>query len=325
MKKIHLIKKSLTLLMISTFVLVLTNCTTDTEANSKKNSISKIIQETATLSILNEALLKTDLVSTLDNEGSYTIFAPTNDAFTSFLTANNYSNIDAIATADLKQLLLNHVINTKYTTTTLPIDGYLKSLGKGTASSENTLSMYVNKTIVSSVTTVKLNGVSNITSSNILASNGILHVVDGVIGLPTIVTHVSANSNFSKLVSLLANNPSSGFIATLSGTANAPFTVFAPKNGAFTNAGITDPNLIPASVLETTLKYHIVVGQNRLNSSLINTNVIPTFASQNIIIVESNGVKKIKDANNILSPIVITDIQCKNGVIHTINGVLKPL
>ena len=273
MKKIRSIKKSFGLLMIFSFVLALSSCTTDPDANAKKNSISKIISETATLSSLNAALIKTDLVNTLDSQGPYTIFAPTNDAFSAYLTANGYANLDEVPTADLKQLLLNHVIDAKYTTTTLPLDGYLKSLAKGAASTENTLSLYVKKTIVSSVTSVKINGVSNITSSNILANNGVLNVVDAVIGLPTVVTHASANANFSSLVAALSFNPASGFVSTLSGTANAPFTVFAPTNGAFT-AFLTANNYaglsnIPAPALETTLKYHVVVGQNRLNATLL--------------------------------------------------------
>jgi uncharacterized surface protein with fasciclin (FAS1) repeats len=62
-----------------------------------------------------------------------------------------------------------------------------------------------------------------------MALNGVIHIVEQVIGLPTIVTH-ALNSNFTTLVGLLDKQ---GLVPTLGGTASSPFTVFAPSNGAF--------------------------------------------------------------------------------------------
>jgi hypothetical protein len=50
---------------------------------------------------------------------------------------------------------------------------------------------------------VMLNGVATVTTADIIASNGVVHVVDKVIGLPTIVTHALANPNFTSLVGAL--------------------------------------------------------------------------------------------------------------------------
>jgi uncharacterized surface protein with fasciclin (FAS1) repeats len=76
---------------------------------------------------------------------------------------------------------------------------------------------------------VMLNGVATVTTADIIASNGVVHVVDKVIGLPTIVTH--ALSNFT-LVGALTGAGQPDFVTILSGT--GPFTVFVPTNAAFT-------------------------------------------------------------------------------------------
>jgi uncharacterized surface protein with fasciclin (FAS1) repeats len=77
---------------------------------------------------------------------------------------------------------------------------------------------------------VMLNGVATVTTADIIASNGVVHVVDKVIGLPTIVTHALANPNFTSLVGALTGAGQPDFVTILSGT--GPFTVFVPTNAA---------------------------------------------------------------------------------------------
>jgi uncharacterized surface protein with fasciclin (FAS1) repeats len=67
---------------------------------------------------------------------------------------------------------------------------------------------------------VMLNGVATVTTADIIASNGVVHVVDKVIGLPTIVTH-ALNPNFTSLVGALTGAGQPDFVTILSGT---PFT-----------------------------------------------------------------------------------------------------
>lgn len=322
--KIVPIKQLLSLLFLTSFLFLFTNCSVDENANSKKDSIATIVSNNADLTILKAALIKTDLTNTLNEEADYTFFAPTNEAFESFLNTNGFSDIQAVPTPILKEILLNHVINIRYTVLNLPLNGYVKTLAVGNASTTNTLSMYVKKL----GTDVKLNGVSDIIRPNLLASNGIMHIVDGVIGLPTITTHAIANGNLTSLVSALAYNPSSNFINTLSGTPNSPFTVLAPTNGAFTafliEKGYAQLSDIPANVLEKTLKYHVVTNDNILADELSNNQLIATTAGQNLTVNFANGIIKFKDVNNRVGTTLNLDIQCSNGVIHTIDKVMFP-
>lgn len=317
-------KKSLKIIGLL-FFSILFSCNDDddtiTPIINQQQSVSSIASSNPNFSILVSALNRTDLTATLNGSGNFTVFAPTNEAFNTFLSANGFSSIDAVPIPLLKEILLNHVVNDELFANELST-GYVKTLGKGSASTINTLSMYVDTS-----NGVKLNGVSTVTAADIDASNGVIHQVNAVIGLPTVVTHATANSNFTSLVAALTRNDMPNFVGILSGTESSPFTVFAPTNAAFssllTEFSWATLNDVPASVLENTLKYHVVTGANVLSSNLTNNMSVTTFQGQNFTISLTNG-PKITDANNRMSNIVATDVQCANGVIHVIDKVVVP-
>jgi uncharacterized surface protein with fasciclin (FAS1) repeats len=306
--------------LLLTFGISCDNDDDNTATPAADNTITGIASSNADFTILVEALTKADLATTLKGAGPYTVFAPTNAAFTAFLKTTPYTSIKDVPTAALTQILLNHVVSGKVKSTDLST-GYVKTLAKGSASTTNTLSMYVN---ISSG--VKLNGVSKVVTPDIMASNGVIHVVDAVIGLPTIVDHAAANPNFTTLVAALTYNPASGFAGILSGTASSPFTVFAPTNDAFgaflTETGYSGLAAIPANVLEKTLKYHVVAGANVQSSQLTNDQVVATFSGQNVTVKFTPT--RLLDVSGRNCNIVATDVQCSNGIIHVLDKVLLP-
>ena len=318
------ISKVIKLSVLAIIASVSFSCSDDdnTTSSPTNNSISGIASRTPDLSLLVDALNRADLVQRLDQSGSYTVFAPTNAAFTTFLSDNGYASLNEVPVNALKEILLNHVISGALNSSSLST-GYVKTLAKGSASTTNTLSMYVNTT-----SGVKLNGISNVTTPNITASNGVIHIVDAVIGLPTVVTHALANPNFSILVSALTRADQPDFAGILSGTTNSPFTVFAPTNTAFgsllTELGATSLNDISQNTLENTLKYHVVAGANVLSASLTNNQSVTTFQGGNFTITTMGGAK-ITDANNRVSNIIAVDVQASNGVIHVLDKVILPV
>lgn len=320
-------------LAVAFLAITVFSCSEDDEP-TMDNSITAIASRASDLSLLVQALVKTDLAETL-RSGSYTVFAPTDAAFESVgYTTTVIANLDAAGTATLKEILLNHVVAGSFQASQLNDNSYIKTLAKGAASTTNTLSMYVNKT-----NGVRLNGVSSVDATqgnfNIIAANGVIHKVNAVITLPTVVTHATANPNFSILVAALtrADQADQNFVGILGGTASSPFTVFAPTNTAFSN---TDPqgllqefnwadlNAVPELVLEKTLKYHVLTGQNTLASQLPATPAsVTTFLGQDFMIGTTGGAK-ITDANARVSNIILTDVQCSNGVIHALDKVIVP-
>lgn len=308
--------------LIKLFVLVLTpmallsSCSDDDDNTNnvpENNSIAAIASRAPQFSTLVDALERADLVSTLDGDGSYTVFAPTNTAFTNFLNDNGFASLDDVPVAALKEILLNHVVMGNNLSTNLTT-GYVKTLAKGSASSTNTLSMYVN---VGS--TVMLNGVSTVTNPDIIADNGVIHEVNAVIGLPTVVTHAAANSDFSTLVDLLTQQ---NLVSTLDGTTSSPFTVFAPSNSAFIAFENENPGTLASlssSQVTSVLTYHVVAGANVLSTGIpagpITTLETGTFSVNGTVIT---------DEANRMTNIVGFDVQASNGVIHVIDNVILP-
>ena len=301
-------------------------CSHDDDNSNAGKTIAEIATSTVDLSILVDALVRADLVETLDGTTNYTVFAPNNAAFTAFLQANGFANLNAVPVSALREILLNHVIAGEVTSNQLTT-GYVKTLGKGSASAANSLSMFVNISSGVVLNGGMSNGGATVTAADIQASNGVIHLVGSVIGLPTVVNHSIANPNFSILVQALTRNDQPNFAGILSGSTNAPFTVFAPTNAAFGGfltelnfAGLSD---IPQATLEKTLKYHVVTGANVLSTSLTNGMSVATFAGDSFTVNLTSGAK-ITDANGRISTIIATDVQASNGVIHAIDKVLLP-
>ena len=313
------VSKIRNLALIVLFSIVAVSCDDDDNNVVVDNTITGKASATANLSILVQALVKTDLATTLKGAGPYTVFAPTNEAFTSFIATTPYATINDVPKEALTQILLNHVVTSAVKSTDLTT-GYIKTLAKGTASTTNTLSMYVNTS-----SGVKLNGIATVTTADIMASNGVIHIVDKIIDLPTIVTHAAANANISTLVSVLNRSGQPNFITALSAT--GPFTVFAPTNAAFTSL---DTELAPGGIaavsaanLTKVLQYHVVSPANVLAASLTEGQIItPILTPAQTFTIQLSGGAKIKDANNRISNIIIVDVQCSNGVIHAIDKVL---
>lgn len=297
------------------------SCKDDDPVVEQPSSIYAIASADADLSNLKAALDRAGLSATLDGTGDFTVFAPSNAAFGAFLTTNGFANLNAVPIPLLKEVLLNHVLASKVMAAQVTT-GYVSTLAKGSASSTRNLSMFIN-----TASGVKINGVSNVTATDISASNGVVHKVDAVIGLPTIVTHAVANPNFSILVSALTRPDQPNFVSILGGTASSPFTVFAPTNTAFTSLlaelGLASLAAVPQATLENALKYHVVAGANVASTDITNNMNVITFQGGTFKITTTGGVK-ITDANNRISNVIATDVQCSNGIIHAIDKVLLP-
>ncbi len=306
--------KLMNLILMITMSLVMLSCSDDDSNNvPENNSIAAIASRAPQFSILVDALERANLVATLDGSSSYTVFAPTNTAFTNFLSDEGFSSLDDVPVDVLREILLNHVVSGVNLSSGLST-GYVKTLGKGAASSTNTLSMYID---VSS--TVMLNGVSTVTTPDIMADNGVIHEVNAVIGLPTVVTHATANSSFSTLVGLLSQQ---NLVSTLDGTTNSPFTVFAPNNDAFTTFESENPGTLAglsSAQVTSVLTYHVVAGANVLSTEIPST-PITTLETGTFTISGTT----ITDEQNRSTGIIATDVQCANGVIHVINNVILP-
>jgi uncharacterized surface protein with fasciclin (FAS1) repeats len=254
-----------------------------------------------------------DLVNVLSGSGPFTVLAPTNEAFNAFLEANN-TTLEDIDKGLLAQVLLNHVIAGNVTSSNLTTAGSGYTSTSATGPGGNNLSLYFNTS-----SGVEFNGVSSVVTPDISATNGTVHIVDAVIGLPTVVTHAAANPNFITLVGLLDQQ---GLVTTLDGTASSPFTVFAPSNDAFTAFETENPGVLASLTSDqvtSVLTYHVVAGANVLSTG-IPAGPITTLETGTFTITGTT----INDEADRDTNIVAFDVQGTNGVIHVISNVLLP-
>lgn len=318
----NLIKK----FTIACFALTVLSCSDDDNNNSNQpQTIADIAIAGADFSILETALTRTNLVATLDGAGSFTVFAPTNDAFNTFFASlGSNVNVNNVDVNVLRAILLNHVINEEITSANIPASVYKNTLSPFSSAADfPTISMFIQK----EGSVVTLNGGIGtsasprkgavVTTADVDASNGVIHVVNRVIQIPNIVDHAIANPNFSTLTSLLV---AQGLVPTLSGTTSSPFTVFAPVNSAFSQPVLDLYGSLSSDAKSQVLTYHVVSGAN------VRSNAIP---SGNIATVQGQGFTitgtAINDAgSDVNKNIILTDVQCSNGVVHAIDGVLLP-
>jgi uncharacterized surface protein with fasciclin (FAS1) repeats len=235
--------------------------------------------------------------------------APTNAAFDAFL---NGASLGDIPSEVLTQVLLNHVLSGAITSETLIAagSGYDSTLADGPVA-DSKLSIYFNTD-----NGVEFNGISKVVTPDIKASNGIVHVVDAVIGLPNIVDHALANGQLSELVGALTANGNTAFTDLLSST-DTDFTVFAPINSAFT--AFTNPD---GNELNTILANHVIAGTAATSGGLMNmyVNTAATNAdgdALSLYINTDDGVNL-----NGISNVVIADIVATNGIIHAVDTVI---
>jgi uncharacterized surface protein with fasciclin (FAS1) repeats len=317
--------KNLFRVSLLALAIVFTSCSDDDDNQTlpvETNTIVDIVAGNPDFSTLRSALAITNLTSVLASEGPFTVFAPTNDAFADFLTANGFATLEVVPVEALASTLLNHVVGGAVNAADLST-GYINTSATFNGEADAPLSMYVNTS-----EGVMLNGTSSVTTADVSADNGVIHIVDAVITLPSVVTFAAADAaTFSELVGALTRADQPDYVSVLT-TANdtepAPFTVFAPTNQAFADlyaelgvAGIDD---VDGAILTATLNTHVVAGANVRAEDLV-TGTVATLGDA----VEIDATTAIiTDPNGRTSQVIVTNVQAANGVIHAIDTVLLP-
>jgi len=253
-------------------------------------------------------LEKAGLVDALANGGPFTVFAPTDAAFAKVPKAT----LDALAAdpAALRSVLLYHVAS-----------GSLKAADVVKLSSAKTLE---GRSVAIKVVdgSVYVDG-AKVTMPDVMASNGVIHVIDSVLipmsapAAPTknIVQTAVAAGQFKTLTSLLRK---AGLVSTLQG--KGPFTVFAPTDAAFAKV----PKATLAALakdkakLRSVLLYHVAKGKLPA-AKVVKLRSAKTLNGQRVAIRVNGSTVSIGGAK-----VTKADVLASNGLIHVINKVLIP-
>ena len=283
------------------------------EPDPEPQSIAQIAAGDEQFSTLVSALERVGLVSVLDNPGNFTVFAPTNAAFQALGV-----DLSTLSDEALTEILLYHVLGGKVASTDLQTGQTYATTAAETGPGNTQLSILIEKNASGNVT---INGSAKVTAADVEATNGVIHIVDGVLLPLDVVGHASANSNFTQLVGALGA-ANGDLVSTLQG--DGPWTVFAPLNSAFETIAGTVATL-SADQIASVLTYHVVAGANVVSSDLTDGMTVKTVQGEEFTVNIDGSNVTITDANGNSANVVLTDVQATNGVIHVLDAVIIPV
>ena len=277
---------------------------------TQSNTVVDIIVNSEVHTVLEDAVVAAGLVEALSGEGPFTVFAPTDDAFTALLAALGFTAEELLAYPGLTDVLLYHVVAAQALSTDLSDDQEITTLLDEDVSVSITADgVFINQ--------------AQVIVADLEADNGVVHVIDAVLvpemeELPETVVDIIVESEVHTLLELAVG--AAGLVEALSG--EGPFTVFAPTDDAvvaLTEAlGITADELLALPNLGEILQYHVVAGE-AFSDDLEDGQMITTLLGQDVTVSIDDAGVMINEAM-----VIIADLEAENGVVHVIDAVLVP-
>ena len=284
-------------------VLALAACGDDDPVAVPLPSIVEVAEQAGSFNTLLTALDAADLTATLEGDGPFTVFAPSDEAFARIPA-------DAIAALLADKELLSAVL------TYHVVPGRVMASDVVGLTSATTVN---GKALAISVAgnTVKVDG-ATVVSTDIEARNGVIHVIDDVLFPQPVLDLIQTAQKAGSFSTLLAALEATDLTGVLRG--EGPFTVFAPTDDAFAAlpAGTLEALLADPATLASILTYHVVPGRVTA-AQVVGLESATTVNGASIAITVSAGAVQINDAK-----VLITDIEAANGVIHVIDRVILP-
>ena len=290
-----------------------------TEDDPASGTITDVAVANGNFTTLVAALQTAGLDTVLaDASGKFTVFAPTDAAFNALLADLGISAGDLLASPELSDILLYHVIT-----------GVEVNAAAATAIAGNTVVMGNNDEMALSLTDAELfANLSGISSPDVDASNGIIHVIDTVLLPPedvvtptqTITQLAEASADFTILAQALQTTG-------LDDTLNDPsgdFTVFAPTDAAFAallaDLGIGAGDLLTNPALSDILLKHVLSGSvDSITAFTLNGAEVPTLNSdgETVKLEIDSGMFTVDGAE-----VEEFDVRATNGIVHVIDAVI---
>ncbi|MEM7112394.1 MAG: fasciclin domain-containing protein [Chloroflexota bacterium] len=278
-------------------------------AMAEVGTIAEIATEAGTFTTLLAALEAAGLAETFASEGEFTVFAPTDNAF----AALPEGTVEALLEDPeglLTDILLYHVVDsTVLAETVVTLEAAPTLLGKDVTITVDNGRVFLNETV-------------EVITTDIKASNGVIHVIDTVLLPPEPVTIVDAAVADGRFTTLVAAVEAAGLVDALS--SEDMLTVFAPTDDAFAALpeGTIDALLAaPEGQLTDILLYHVVDGVVPA-ADVVALESFSTLLGQDVTVtIDDSGNVFLNDEVQI----IITDIETDNGIIHVIDTVLLPV
>ncbi len=297
-------RRSMRAALTAVAAMTLAACGDDESTSPALQTITQTAAATPTLSTLVTALQAAGLDQTLGGAGPFTVFAPVNAAFAAVPSDVVTRLLETGNRAILTKVLTFHVVPGRFTASQLT-NGQQLTTVEGTQ---------LTVTIAAGV--VRING-AQVTTADVQASNGVVHLIDGVMLGSLDIVDQSIVRGFSTLVSAATT---AGLVGALRANSATGLTVFAPTNAAF--AAIPGGAPTNATTLGQVLQLH-VVGAKALSTGLSNGQRVASLLGSNLTIGIEGSTLRVTGPKN-TATVAARDVVAKNGVIHVIDAVLLP-
>lgn len=267
-------------------------------------NIVQTAQANGNFTTLVTALQATGLDAVLSGPGRFTVFAPTDAAFAALPPGTVSTLLQPANLPTLSHILTYHV------TTGATFAAQVVAVPNLTTVNGQRVDVTVTPT------GVRIDQ-ANLLITDIVCSNGVIHVIDAVLQ-PSLLTIPQTAQSVGGFNTLLTAVGAAGLAPALSGT--GPFTVFAPPDAAF--AGVNVHRLLwPTNLfrLQSILSYHVVPGRIYADQ-LQNGQVLTTINNKQLLVTRTPTGQVLVNG----LPITTPDVEAKNGNIHVLGGVLIP-
>ena len=277
----------------------------DNTLSLSDNNIVQTAVKAGQFNTLAAALHAAGLVDTLQGSSSFTVFAPTDEAFAKLPEGTVANLLKPENKEQLQEILKYHVVGQRLSSSQVTQTASLPSLtGQSILVDSSAQGVHVNQ--------------AKIVKADIQASNGVIHVIDQVILTNDILpgkSIVEAAATSGSFKTLLAAAKAAGLVEALN--AKGPLTLFAPTDAAFAKlpAGTVESLLKPENKgqLQAILKHHVVKG--RFSS----WDILPTKSAKTL---QGQPIRLSLAVEN--ATVTMKNIYCRNGVIHLIDQVILP-
>lgn len=295
--------------LLSILFLGLAGCLKDERADLP--NLREQVEAYPELSLYLELLNKTGLVSTIEGS-TLTLFAPDNNAINAFLNEFGLNSVSEIPTDAARFILLYHMVTGEGTRDNIASGYYATSCACGPDNYQ--LSVLIE--IASGL--FQLNGTTHVKRPDIQARNGIIHIVDSMMSLPTIQGFLEQNSAFDNMRQLLEL----GGVYDRFGTSDT-YTVMALPNDGFEplleTYGATSVEEIPGQKINELANANVAPG-NYWVRDIENGAVKPLDTDLAWRITTGSGTVILNDSINV----VIFNIQATDGVLHFVSSLIDP-
>ncbi|PPK96761.1 putative surface protein with fasciclin (FAS1) repeats [Nonlabens xylanidelens] len=331
MKNIYFLRT----VLLMCFVSVLISCEKDELTNEDLyvdpagGTISSFIKSQNNLTTLATALEQVNLLGSLDEEGTSYVFLPDNNAFDEFLQENDYQSIEEIPNSYLKQILLNHVMNSDVDIKSHSIAPELIITTKATQLFNSDINIAA--VVQHQGNTTTLNGV-DVMNETLSFSNGSATIVNNIIEPSTLQSLITTCESFNIMNDIISQSSSSEEIIALCNqkvlrSSDTPFTVFLPRLDVLTAALVLDADSNNAPVgdrLGDFINSHISVTGSHYIGQLQDNQEVATRLATATTNVNTNGSVSLTINNGFL-PHTVNLIGDQEAIIHVANGTVQKI